>query len=86
MTRGARRSLDSIGASRLEVAERLTTPRWYYPALALLVAQMVVVHGLLGNLPAASSVLVVVLGTGWLVRSYTGHTGIVARWPVGPLA
>lgn len=79
----ARRSLDSIGASRREVADRMITPRWYYPALGLLVAQMIVMYGLVGDLLAVLSALLVVAGSGWMVRTYTGHTGIVARLPDG---
>jgi hypothetical protein len=75
----ARRSLDSIGASRQDVAERLTTPRWYHPVLGLLVAQMVLVHGLIGGVPAAASGLLVAVGAGLLVRAYAGSTGLVAR-------
>jgi hypothetical protein len=79
----ARRSLDSIGASRQDVARRLTTPRWYYPVLGLLVAQMVLVYGLVGGLPAVLSALLVALGSGWLVRTYAGHTGLRISRPAG---
>ncbi|WP_457208353.1 hypothetical protein [Nocardioides sp. P5_C9_2] len=79
----ARRSLDSIVASRQDVADRLTTPPWYYPVLGLLIAQMVLVHGLVGDRPAVLSALLVVLGSGWLVRTYAGHTGLRISRPSG---
>jgi hypothetical protein len=81
----ARRSLDSIGASRRDVADRMTTPAWYYPVLGLLVAQMVLAYGLVGDLLAVLSALVVVVGSGWLVRTYSGHTGLCITRPAGPL-
>lgn len=79
----ARRALDSIGASRQDVADRMATPPWYYPVLGLLVGQMVLVHGLVGGLPAVLSALLVVLGSGWLVRTYAGHTGLRITRPAG---
>jgi hypothetical protein len=79
----ARRSLDSIDASRQDLADRMTTPRWYYPAVGLLVAQMVLFYGLVGGLPAVLSALAVALGSGWLVRAYAGRTGISISKPAG---
>lgn len=79
----ARRSLDSIGASRQDVADRLTTPPWYYPVLGVLVAQMVLAYGLVGDLLAVLSALLVVLGSGWLVRTYAGRTGLRITSPAG---
>jgi hypothetical protein len=79
----ARRSLDSIGASRHDVADRLTTPRWYHPVLGLLLAQMVLAYGLVGGLPAVLSALAVAVGAGWLVRAYAGRTGISVSRPTG---
>lgn len=77
----ARRSLEAIGASRQEVAGRLRTPRWYYPVLGALVAQMILAYGLAGSLVSVLSALLVALGAGWLLRTYTGRTGIVAKFP-----
>jgi hypothetical protein len=39
-------ALDSAAAARRAAAQRLRTPRWYYPALGLLLAQHVFVQGL----------------------------------------
>ncbi|GAA1940281.1 hypothetical protein [Nocardioides hwasunensis] len=77
----ARRSLDAVAESRREVAARLRTPRWYYPALGLLVAQMVAAHGLLASPLAVLSSLAVAVGAGWLVHAYASHAGVVARFP-----
>lgn len=77
----ARRSLDSIGASRHQIADRLTTPVWYYPVLGILVAQMVVVFELYGPLAAALSAAVMAIGAGMLVGVYAAQTGVVATFP-----
>lgn len=84
----ARQSLDAIGESRHDIAARLTTPRWYYPLLGALVAQMILVyglvgntHGLLGNFVSVLSALLVAVGSGWLVGTYSARTGLVARFP-----
>lgn len=82
----ARRSLESIGAVRRDVAARLTTPLWYYPALGLLVAQMVVVYGIVRGPVPVLSALVLAAGATLLRRTYDGHTGIVATWPAGRLS
>ena len=79
----ARRSLSSIGATRDDVADRLSTPWWYYPVLGLLLAQMVAAYGLLGNLLSVLSALLLAAGSGWLVRTYADRTGLLATWPVG---
>ena len=88
---GARRSLDAVAAARLDVAERVRAPWWYYPALGLLVAQMVLTYGLLdldGN-PGASlvrglSLGLEIVGSFWLQRAYARRTGFLIRSPRGP--
>lgn len=77
----ARRSLDAIGTSRQEIADRLTTPAWYYPALGILVAQMVVVFGLYGTLAASLSAALMAVGAGVLVGIYAAQSGVVAKFP-----
>ncbi len=84
----ARNSLDSIGAVRLDVAKRLTTPWWYHLVLGLLVAQVVLAYGLLdleGNPRAALlrglSLMLEVLGSFWLQRKLADRTGLAIRLP-----
>lgn len=79
----ARRSLDSVDASRRDVAQRLVTPGWYYPVLGLLIAQMIVVYALLDGAWPVASALLVAVGSGWLVRAHSGRTGITVSRPVG---
>ncbi len=85
---GARRSLDAVAAARLDVAERVRAPWWYYPALGVLVAQMVLAYGLLDldDNPRASllwglSLGLEILGSFWLQRTYARRTGFLIRSP-----
>lgn len=87
----ARSSLDAVDAARLDVAQRLRAPWWYYPALGLLTSQLVLVYGLLGvdnNPPAALlrglSLWLEILGSIWLQRTYSRRTGFLIRTPRGP--
>lgn len=86
----ARRSLDLVAAARLDVAERLRTPWWYYPALGLMSSQVVLVYGLVGvpapslrSLLMGASLFVQVLGGFWLQRTFADRTGVLARRPEG---
>ncbi len=76
----ARRSLETIGASRQEIAGRMTRPRWYYPVMGVLMAQLVLVYGLYEELRMLSLVLWLI-GAFWLPRLYVARTGVVGRFP-----
>lgn len=82
----ARRSLDAVAAARLDVAERLRTPWWYYPVLGVLSSQVVLICGLNGfgapfprSLLIGASLFVQILGGFWLRRAYADRSGVLAR-------
>lgn len=83
----ARSSLEAIASSRRHLADRLHTPWWYYLTAGILLAQMVVVHGLAGGLWPILSALLTVIVLGRLVAKYSALTGLApSTWMVVTLA
>lgn len=70
----AQAALDALAQSRGALADRLVTPRWYHPTLALLVAAFV------GSEASATWALIVFPlycgGLVWLITAYAKVTGL----------
>ncbi|KQY57028.1 hypothetical protein ASD30_12250 [Nocardioides sp. Root140] len=83
----ASEALDAIGDTRADLADRLVTPWFHHPVLAVLMTGMVLVHGLEQlrdswfRVPFALVVIAASLG---LARLYAHMTGISISSPVGP--
>lgn len=79
----ARAALTALDADGALLAQRVATPWWYHPILALIVAAIIGSQALPGNgglvvLPLA------LLGLTLLVVTYTRHTGVSTTRPAGP--
>lgn len=79
-------ALAAIQETRGKLADRLTTPWWYHPILGALIAQFILVQGLVDHRVKYLSTLVLGLGCAWLIRAYKDRTGLVAGLPPGKLS
>lgn len=83
----AEQALESITAARSDLADRLVTPWFYYPVLAVLMAGMVLVYGLDRFRDSPLRVLfafVVIVASLALVQVYARMTGVQVGRPTGP--
>ncbi|KRF20881.1 hypothetical protein ASG90_00150 [Nocardioides sp. Soil797] len=83
----ARQALESIAATRSDLADRLVTPWFHYPVLAALLSGMVLVYGLdrFRDSPLRTLfAFVVILGSLGLVQVHTRMTGVQVGRPAGP--
>lgn len=83
----AQQALDSIAATRSDLAARLVTPWYYHPILAVLMTGMVLVFGLEqfrdSQLRVLFPFVVIVVSLG-LVHFYARMTGVQVGRPAGP--
>jgi len=83
-------ALETIGASRAEMADRLVTPAWYHPALGLLAGGVLVSAESHRWWVFTCAALVYAVGCGVLVSSYRKLTGIwvggLRRGPAGRIS
>lgn len=83
----AKAALDAIGEARSDLADRLVTPWFYYPTLAVLMTGMVLVYGLDPFRDSPLRILfafVVILASLALVRVYARTAGVQVGRPAGP--
>lgn len=79
----AREALSRLQSDDRKLAERLVTPRWYHPALGLIVAVITVSQALPS--PASTAVLAVsIVAILVLIITYTRLYGVWADRPTGP--
>ncbi len=74
--RSARAALSAIDAARAAAAERLITPWWYHPILALLAAGVSPASALGGEVGSIVILLIILFGMGLLIGSYKRLTGV----------
>ncbi|WP_144009136.1 hypothetical protein [Enemella evansiae] len=79
----ASQALNDITASRQAVADRLITPRWYHPVLALGIAGFILGVGLLPVPWSVLPSLLLAILCGWLIGAYSRLTGIWVRPTMG---
>lgn len=83
----ARDALQSIADTRSDLADRMVTPWFYHPILAVLMAGMVLVYGLdrfrESPLRILFALLVIFASLG-LVQAYARMTGVQVGRPTGP--
>lgn len=68
--------LSIIAETRAAVADRLTTPWWYHPALGLLLAGYIVAFSLGGTLVRAAGAALLIAGCLLLMNAYRRLTGV----------
>lgn len=79
----ARASLAFLDEDGARLAERVITPWWYHPILAVIVAGIVISQSLPGAWGAALLPLAIV-GIPLLVLAYTKRSGVAITQPAGP--
>ena len=80
----AAQSLDQVDRARAALAGRAVTPWWYHPALAVLVAQHVLVQGADDRDWTLPSALLLVGGAVVLVAACRRTIGLSPATPTGP--
>jgi hypothetical protein len=80
-------ALASVGATRAQLADRITTPGWYHPVLGLLAGGLIASSELDNLAVFFAALLVYAVGCGVLISSYRRLTGVwvsgLRRGPAG---
>ncbi|WP_193103717.1 hypothetical protein [Brachybacterium sp. FME24] len=82
-TAEARVALADLDADGARLADRVVTPWWYHPILALIVAVIVGSQALSG--PGTVMILpLAIIALPFLVIAYSRHSGVTVTHPAGP--
>lgn len=72
-------ALDLVATSQAGLADRLITPRWYHPALGLMLGGLVVAYAVDSTLVIVVALVLFCVGTGILAASYRQLTGLTVN-------
>lgn len=78
--------LAALDADRAALADRVAPPRWFGPALGLLLFVLVASNAVDSAVVTGTALLVFGVGTALLVRTYRDRTGLWVRTPPKQLA